>query len=239
MIIIPAIDIIEGKAVRLYQGDYDKKEFVGSNIFDIAKKFEEDGAKYIHLVDLDGAKSGRIINKKTIIKIAKELKIPIEVGGGIRNYNDIEELINHGVSRIILGTIALEDEKFVSEAIKKFGSKIAVGVDCKNGYICTNGWFKESKVKYIDFSKRMKKIGVENIILTDISKDGTLTGVNTCMIKELKENVDINITASGGVRDYNDIRRLKDLDIYGVIVGKALYSGNIELSEAIDMCDSD
>lgn len=239
MIIIPAIDIIEGKAVRLYQGDYDKKEFVGSNIFDIAKKFEEDGAKYIHLVDLDGAKSGRIINKKTIIKIAKELKIPIEVGGGIRNYNDIEELINHGVSRIILGTVALEDEKFVSEAIKKFGSKIAVGVDCKNGYICTNGWFKESDVKYIDFSKRMKKIGVENIILTDISKDGTLTGVNTYMIKELKENVDINITASGGVRDYNDIRRLKDLDIYGVIVGKALYSGNIELSEAIDMCDSD
>lgn len=239
MIIIPAIDIIEGKAVRLYQGDYDKKEFVGSNIFDIAKKFEEDGAKYIHLVDLDGAKSGRIINKKTIIKIAKELKIPIEVGGGIRNYNDIEELINHGVSRIILGTVALEDEKFVSEAIKKFGSKIAVGVDCKNGYICTNGWFKESNVKYIDFSKRMKKIGVENIILTDISKDGTLTGVNTYMIKELKENVDINITASGGVRDYNDIRRLKDLDIYGVIVGKALYSGNIELSEAIDMCDSD
>lgn len=239
MIIIPAIDIIEGKAVRLYQGDYDKKEFVGSNIFDIAKKFEEDGAEYIHLVDLDGAKSGRIINKKTIIKIAKELKIPIEVGGGIRNYNDIEELINHGVSRIILGTVALEDEKFVSEAIKKFGSKIAVGVDCKNGYICTNGWFKESDVKYIDFSKRMKKIGVENIILTDISKDGTLTGVNTYMIKELKENVDINITASGGVRDYNDIRRLKDLDIYGVIVGKALYSGNIELSEAIDMCDSD
>lgn len=239
MIIIPAIDIIGGKAVRLYQGDYDKKEFVGSNIFDIAKKFEEDGAKYIHLVDLDGAKSGRIINKKTIIKIAKELKIPIEVGGGIRNYNDIEELINHGVSRIILGTVALEDEKFVSEAIKKFGSKIAVGVDCKNGYICTNGWFKESNVKYIDFSKRMKKIGVENIILTDISKDGTLTGVNTYMIKELKENVDINITASGGVRDYNDIRRLKDLDIYGVIVGKALYSGNIELSEAIDMCDSD
>lgn len=239
MIIIPAIDIIGGKAVRLYQGDYDKKEFVGSNIFDIAKKFEEDGAEYIHLVDLDGAKSGRIINKKTIIKIAKELKIPIEVGGGIRNYNDIEELINHGVSRIILGTVALEDEKFVSEAIKKFGSKIAVGVDCKNGYICTNGWFKESNVKYIDFSKRMKKIGVENIILTDISKDGTLTGVNTYMIKELKENVDINITASGGVRDYNDIRRLKDLDIYGVIVGKALYSGNIELREAIDMCDSD
>lgn len=236
MIIIPAIDIIDGKAVRLYQGDYNKKEFIGSNIFDIAKKFEEDGAEYIHLVDLDGAKSGKIINKKTIMKLAKQLNVPIEVGGGIRNYNDIEELINHGVSRIILGTVALEDEKFLSELVKDFGSKIAVGVDCKKGYVCTNGWFEESKIHYIDFSKKMKEIGVGNIILTDISKDGTLTGVNISMIKELKKSVDINITASGGVKDYYDIKELKELNIYGVIVGKALYSGNIELNKAIDLC---
>lgn len=236
MIIIPAIDIIDGKAVRLYQGDYNKKEFVGSNIFDIAKKFEKDGAEYIHLVDLDGAKSGSIINKNTIIKIAKELRIPVEVGGGIRNYNDIEDLINCGVSRIILGTSALEDEKFLVKAIENFGSKIAVGVDCKKGYVCTKAWFEESKIHYIDFSKKMEEIGVKNIILTDISKDGTLTGVNTSMIEELKENIDINITASGGVKDYYDIKKLNELDIYGVIVGKALYSGNIELNKAIDLC---
>lgn len=236
MIIIPAIDIVDGKAVRLYQGNYDKKEVVGTNIFDIAKKFEQDGAEYIHLVDLDGAKSGSIINKKTIIKIAKELNVPIEVGGGIRNYNDIEELINCGVSRIILGTAALEDEKFLVKAIENFRSKIAVGVDCKKGYVCTKGWFEESKIHYIDFSKKMEEVGVKNIILTDISKDGTLTGVNTSMIEELKRNIDINITASGGVKDYCDIKKLKELNIYGVIVGKALYSGNIELNKAIDLC---
>ena len=236
MIIIPAIDIIGGKAVRLYQGDYNKKEVVGSDIFNIAKNFEKDGAEYIHLVDLDGAKKGKVINKKIITKLAKELSVPIEVGGGIRNYSDIEELINHGVSRIILGTVAVEDEEFVSKAVNDFGSKIAVGADCKKGYICTNGWLEESKVHYIDFCTRMKSIGVENIILTDISKDGTLTGTNTSMIKELKRNIDIKITASGGVRDYYDIKKLKELDIYGVIVGKALYSGNIELDRAIELC---
>lgn len=237
MIIIPAIDIIGGKAVRLYQGDYKKKEVVGNDILHIAKDFEKNGAKYIHLVDLDGAKKGKLVNKKIILNLAKELTIPIEVGGGIRTYSEVEELINHGVSRVILGTAALEDEKFISAVIKDFGDKIAVGVDCKKGYICTKGWLEESDVHYIDFCKRMESIGVKNVILTDISKDGTLEGTNISMVKQLKSYVSINITASGGVRDYYDIKKLKDLDIYGVIIGKALYSGNVELKKAIELCN--
>lgn len=238
MIVIPAIDIIGGKAVRLYQGDYKKKQFIGNDIMSIAKGFEKDGAKYIHLVDLDGAKKGRLINKKIIIKLAKELSIPIEVGGGIRNYKEVEDLINHGVSRVILGTAAMdENDKFISEVVKDFRDKIAVGVDCKKGYVCTNGWLKESNVHYIDFCERMVSIGVKNIILTDISKDGTLTGTNISMVKQLKEHVSINITASGGVKDYYDIKKLKELDIYGIIIGKALYSDNIELKKAIELCN--
>ena len=236
MIIIPAIDIIGGKAVRLYQGDYRKKEVVGNDIFDIAKGFEKSGAKYIHLVDLDGAKKGKLVNKKIILNLAKELTIPIEVGGGIRNYKEVEELINHGVSRVILGTAALEDEEFVSSVVRDFGDKIAVGVDCKKGYICTRGWLEESNVHYIEFCKRMENIGAKNIILTDISKDGTLEGTNISMVNQLKEYVSVNIIASGGVKDYYDIKKLNDLDIYGVIIGKALYSGNIDLKEAINLC---
>ena len=236
MIIIPAIDIIGGKGVRLYQGDYRKKEVVGNDIFDIAKGFEKSGAKYIHLVDLDGAKKGKLVNKKIILNLAKELTIPIEVGGGIRNYKEVEELINHGVSRVILGTAALEDEEFVSSVVRDFGDKIAVGVDCKKGYICTRGWLEESNVHYIEFCKRMENIGAKNIILTDISKDGTLEGTNISMVKQLKEYVSVNIIASGGVKDYYDIKKLNDLDIYGVIIGKALYSGNIDLKEAINLC---
>lgn len=236
MIIIPAIDIIGGKAVRLYQGDYKKKEVVGNDIFDIAKGFEKSGAKYIHLVDLDGAQKGKLVNKKIILNLAKELTIPIEIGGGIRNYKEVEELINHGVSRVILGTAALEDEEFVSSVVRDFGDKIAVGVDCKKGYICTRGWLEESNVHYIEFCKRMENIGAKNIILTDISKDGTLEGTNISMVKQLKEYVSVNIIASGGVKDYYDIKKLNDLDIYGVIIGKALYSGNIDLKQAINLC---
>ena len=237
MIIIPAIDIIGGKAVRLYQGDYRKKEVVGNDILDIAKGFEKDGAQYIHLVDLDGAKKGKLVNKKIILNLAKQLTIPIEVGGGVRKYKEVEELINHGVSRVILGTVALEDEQFVSRVVRDFGDKIAVGVDCKKGYIYTKGWLEESNVHYIEFCKSMENIGVKNIILTDISKDGTLEGTNISMVKQLKEYVSVNITASGGVRDYYDIKKLNDLDLYGVIIGKALYSGNIDLKKAINLCN--
>ena len=236
MIIIPAIDIIDGKPVRLYQGDYNKKEVVGQDVLKIAKNFEIAGAEYIHLVDLEGAKKGKLINNKIIIEVAKSVNLPIEVGGGIRTYENIKCLIDNGISRVILGTVAVENLDFVKRALDKFGDKISIGVDCKNGYLCGRGWLKESKFNYIDFSKEMEKMGVDNIILTDISRDGTLQGVNIGMLKKLNENICMNITSSGGIAKIDDIRELKNLNIYGVIIGKALYSKHINLKEAIDLC---
>ena len=229
MIIIPAIDIIDGKPVRLYQGDYNKKEVVGQDVLKIAKNFEIAGAEYIHLVDLEGAKKGKLINNKIIIEVAKSVNLPIEVGGGIRTYENIKCLIDNGISRVILGTVAIENLDFVKRALDKFGDKISIGVDCKNGYLCGRGWLKESKFNYIDFSKEMEKMGVDNIILTDISRDGTLQGVNIGMLKKLNENICMNITSSGGIAKIDDIRELKNLNIYGVIIGKALYSKHINL----------
>ena len=236
MIIIPAIDIIDGKPVRLYQGDYNKKEVVGQDVLKIAKNFEIAGAEYNHLVDLEGAKKGKLINNKIIIEVAKSVNLPIEVGGGIRTYENIKCLIDNGISRVILGTVAIENLDFVKRALDKFGDKISIGVDCKNGYLCGRGWLKESKFNYIDFSKEMEKMGVDNIILTDISRDGTLQGVNIGMLKKLNENICMNITSSGGIAKIDDIRELKNLNIYGVIIGKALYSKHINLKEAIDLC---
>lgn len=236
MIIIPAIDIIDGKPVRLYQGDYNKKEVVGQDVLKIAKNFEIAGAEYIHLVDLEGAKKGKLINNKIIIEVSKSVNLPIEVGGGIRTYENIKCLIDNGISRVILGTVAIENLDFVKRALDKFGDKISIGVDCKNGYLCGRGWLKESKFNYIDFSKEMEKMGVDNIILTDISRDGTLQGVNIGMLKKLNENICMNITSSGGIAKIDDIRELKNLNIYGVIIGKALYSKHINLKEAIDLC---
>lgn len=235
MIIIPAIDIIEQKPVRLYQGNYEKKEIVGQSVLDIARGFERAGAKYIHLVDLDGAKDGRLINKEIIINVAKSINIPIEVGGGIRSYDDVKYLVDNGVSRIILGTMAIENKDALKEIITDFKDKIAIGVDCRNGYLCTRGWIKKSNINYIEFSRDMEYLGIKNIIVTDISKDGTLMGSNIEMLKELQKEVNIKITASGGVRDIHDIKKLKEINIYGVIIGKALYSGNINLKKAIEV----
>lgn len=233
MIIIPAIDIIDGKPVRLYKGDYSKKEIVGKNVLDIAKEFEHLGSRYIHIVDLDGAKSGKLINLDTILKISKEVKTPIEVGGGIRDLESIDRLILGGISRIILGTSAIEDKDFLREALKKYGDKIAVGIDCKDEYVCGKGWFDKSSIKYIEFAKEMEDLGVKNIIFTDISKDGTLEGPNISMLKKLKDSVSIAITASGGIRDIENIKELKELNLYAVIIGKAIYSNTLSLSEAI------
>lgn len=235
MIIIPAIDIIDGKPVRLYKGDYNKKEIVGNNVLELAKSFEKYGAEYIHLVDLEGAKEGRLINKRIIIKIANKIETPIEVGGGVRTYEDVKCLIESGISRVILGTAAIEDIEFVKKSVASFGTKIAVAVDCKNGYLFGRGWLEESKLHFIDFSKSMESIGVDTIILTDIDKDGTLMGSNIHMLRELSKAVNINIIASGGIKDLEDIKRIKKLNIYGAILGKALYSGKINLREAIEL----
>ena len=235
MIIIPAIDIIDGKPVRLYQGDYNKKEIVAEDILETAKKFESLGAEYIHLVDLDGAKKGELVNGEVIIKVANSVNVPVEVGGGIRTFETIKYLIDNGVSRVILGTSAMEDEELVKKDIAAYKDKIAVGIDCKDGYACGRGWLEKSSLYYIDFAKKLKELGVETVIVTDISKDGTLEGPNVEMLKKLKEEVDINITASGGIRDIKNIKDLNDMDIYGAITGKAIYAETLSLEEAIKL----
>lgn len=233
MIILPAIDIRGGNAVRLYKGNYSKEEVVAKSVLETAKKFEDLGAEYIHLVDLDGAKSGLAINHEKIIKVANTLNIPIQVGGGIRSIETIDNLILNGVSRVILGTAAIKNNNLLKKAVEKYGEKIAVGVDCIDGYLCTDGWLEKSEYSYIDFCSKMKKIGVETIIVTDISKDGTLEGTNIEMIRELQKAVNVKIIASGGVKNIEDIKALKKLDIYGVITGKAIYSKNLNIVEAI------
>lgn len=233
MIILPAIDIIDGKPVRLYQGDYNKKEIVAYDIFETAKSFERVGADYIHLVDLDGAKSGGNENHELVIRIAKELNIPVELGGGIRSLDTIKHLLENGVSRVILGTIAIEDENLLKTAVDTYGEKIAVGIDCKDGKVYGRGWLEGSNLDYLDFAKKMENIGVKNIIVTDISKDGTLQGANVEMLKKLKSTVDIDITASGGVRDLDNIKELMEIDLYGAITGKAIYAETLSLEEAI------
>ncbi|MFL0250372.1 1-(5-phosphoribosyl)-5-[(5-phosphoribosylamino)methylideneamino]imidazole-4-carboxamide isomerase [Clostridium neuense] len=233
MIILPAIDIREGKCVRLYKGIFEKSEIVAESPVKTAKSFEEAGAEYIHVVDLDGALKGEVVNIKAVKNIVKNVKVPIELGGGVRTIETIDKLIEIGVKRVILGTAALNDKIFVKEAVRKYDDKIAVGIDAKDGFVAVNGWLDISKVNYIEFAKLMEYIGVKNIILTDISKDGTLEGPNFSMLQRLKESVKCNITASGGIKSIDDILKLNDMNLYGTIVGKAIYSGNVNLKKAI------
>lgn len=239
MLILPAIDILNKQPVRLYQGDYQKKEVVGQSVLSLAKRFAKMNAKYLHLVDLDGAKEGQPINQDLIIEVAKTLDIPIEVGGGIRSLDDITYYLNQGVARVILGTGAIEDKQLLITAVKRYKDQIAVGIDCKNGYVYGHGWLKESKIEYIDFARELEKIGVKTIIVTDISKDGTLSGANIEMLSELKKQVSIHIIASGGIKNIEDIKRLKEMDMYGAITGKAIYHGSLDLKEALDICKED
>lgn len=233
MLILPAIDIIDGKPVRLYQGDYARKEVVGQSVLEIAKTFEQEGAQFIHMVDLDGAKSGKQENAKWICQVVQEISVPVEVGGGIRSLDDIQMYLESGVERVILGTAALSDPDLLEQAIRMYPSQIAVGIDCKEGKVCGSGWLSCSDVDYLDFARKMEEIGVQTIIFTDISKDGTLQGPNLEMLKRLKDTVSIQIIASGGIRDLSHIQALRKLDIYGVITGKALYAHTLDLKEAI------
>ena len=233
MVIIPAIDIIDGKAVRLYQGDYNKKDNMQGEVLDIAKSFKEAGAKLIHLVDLDGAKEGKLINKDLILKVVNDLNIDVEVGGGIRTFEDIKALIDGGARRVILGTIAIEDKDLLRKVVDDFKEKIAVAIDFKDGYIHTKGWLNKSEIYYKDLIKELEVIGVKNIIVTDITKDGTLLGPNIEIMKELSEFTSIDITSSGGIKNLENIIELNKLNIYGCIVGKAIYSKDVNLKEAI------
>lgn len=235
MMIFPAMDLRNGNCVRLYQGEFSTSQVVGENPIDIALQFKKQGAEYIHIVDLEGALKGELANLDVIKGVIKETGLPIQLGGGIRNINTIEKLIEEGVTRVILGTAALNNPPMVKEAVRNFGEKIAVGIDARDGYVAIEGWIKVSKVQYIDFAKTMEDIGVKTIIFTDISRDGTLTGPNLEATGMLNDQVSCDIIASGGMKGIEDIKKLTAMNMYGAIIGKALYSKSINLKEAIDL----
>ena len=235
MNIFPAIDIVKGCAVRLYKGDYDQMTIYSENPAEIAKDFEAAGAKYIHLVDLEGAKDGTTPNIDTVRNIRTQSNLFIEIGGGIRSMDTIRTYLNAGVNRIILGTAAVNDETFLKEAVNTYGDKIAVGVDIKDGYVAIKGWTEKSAFTGMEFCKKMQDLGVKTIICTDISKDGAMKGTNRELYKKLSEEFSINIVASGGVSSIDDIKALANMNLYGAIIGKAYYTGAIDLREALEV----
>lgn len=234
MILFPAIDIKNGKCVRLTQGDYNKEKIYNDSPVEVAADWEKQQAAYLHIVDLDGAKTGVSINKASIEAISKQASIPIQLGGGIRSMSVIQEYITAGVDRVIIGTAAINDKAFLREAVDAYGSKIAVSIDARNGYVATNGWTSTSTVKAIDLVKELESLGVETIVYTDILKDGMLQGPNFKELQEINEATTMNVIASGGISSPADVEKLKSLDLYGAIIGKALYDGTMNFKDLLD-----
>ena len=237
MLIYPAIDLYGGKAVRLYKGDYAQMTVYNEHPEEVAQDFKNAGAKCIHLVDLEGAKTGETPNIETVLKIKKTTGLFCEIGGGIRSMEVIDRYVSAGVDRVILGTAAVTDPGFVEAAVEKYGEKIAVGVDIKDGFVAIKGWTEKSEFGAMEFTGRMQDIGVKTLICTDISKDGAMQGANHALYKELSERFDMQIIASGGVSSMEDVKKLAALDIHGAIIGKAYYTGAIDLKEAIGVAE--
>ena len=235
MIILPAIDIYRGQCVRLVKGDFQTSHKVADNYLETALSFDNDGAEWIHMVDLDGAKEGRKVNSRIFTEVAEKTGLKVELGGGIRSMDDISYYINKGIDRIILGSVAIDNPALVGEAVKKYGGKIAVGIDAQDGFVKTSGWISDSKANFIETAKQMEDMGVEVIIYTDISRDGTLSGPNLLHLNQLKNSISSKIIASGGIRDIEDIKKLAQLDLYGAICGKSIYNGTLNLKEAIEI----
>lgn len=238
MIIFPAIDLRGGKCVRLIQGDFDKETVYSDDPGATALRWQAAGAKYLHVVDLDGARAGTPRNVDAIKKILDAVAIPIEVGGGIRTLEDAARLLNLGVQRIILGSVAVENPRIVSEAVARFGERVVVGIDARNGLVAVHGWERSSNVEAAELAKQIVAAGVRTIIYTDISKDGMLSGVDTEAFVKLAEESGAEVIASGGVRSIEDIRSLKIAGVAGVIVGKAIYTGSLDLRAAIDVAEA-
>ena len=235
MELFPAIDLIGGCAVRLVKGDYAQKTVYSDNPAEVARSFAAAGAKYLHVVDLEGAKDGGTPNLETIQNIVENGGLLVEVGGGIRSEEVIKKYLDAGVFRVILGTAAVQNPLFLEEMVQKYGEKIAVGVDIKDGMVAIKGWTEVSQESCFDFCEKLQKIGVKTIICTDISKDGLLSGTNLELYKELSEKFSVDIVASGGVTTLDDVKKLADMGMYGAILGKALYTGNIDLKAAVEL----
>ena len=235
MYLYPAIDLVQGKAVRLFKGDYAQMTVYSEDPVSVAKEFQAAGSKHIHLVDLEGAKSGVPENLETIRKILAETDLFVEVGGGIRNLQTVKTYLNAGVNRVILGTAAVTDPVFLEEALQQYGEKIAVGVDLKDGFVAIKGWTETSDLTADAFFSRMEALGVKTIICTDISRDGAMKGTNRDLYKDLSSRYAIDLIASGGVSSLEDVRALAAMDLHGAIIGKAYYIGAINLKEAMEV----
>ena len=235
MIIFPAIDLYDRKAVRLYKGDYQNMTVYSENPIEIARDFEAAGATHIHMVDLEGARDGTTPNLDIVAQVARETGLFVEIGGGIRSMETIKKYADAGVKRVILGTAAINDEAFLRAAVEKYGSLISVGADVKDGYIAIRGWLEKSQLTLDDFVVRMLNVGVRHIICTDISKDGAMRGTNLELYRQLSEKYELDITASGGVSSLDDVRQLRAMELYGAIIGKAYYTGDIKLAEALEV----
>lgn len=236
MILFPAIDLFEGKAVRLYKGDYAKMTVYSEHPEEIARDFTACGATHIHLVDLEGARSGETPNLDTVLKIRENTGLFCEIGGGIRSMEIVERYLSAGLDRVILGTAAIENENFLRRAVEKYGDKIATGADIRDGYVSVKGWTEQSGVTLEAFCEKMEEIGVSTVICTDISRDGAMRGTNREMYRMLSKKYRLNITASGGVSTLEDVRSLRAMNLYGTIIGKAYYTGDINLKEAVEVC---
>lgn len=235
MLIYPAIDLYEGKAVRLFKGDYAQMTVYSNDPPVLAEDFAGCGATHMHIVDLEGAKTGRTPNMKTILEIKERGGLFCQVGGGIRSMEVVDRYLGAGLDRVILGTAAVTESGFVERAVEKYGERIAVGIDIKDGFVAIRGWTEKSYWNAFDFCHKMQNIGVETLICTDISKDGAMSGTNHELYGRLMKSFDMNIIASGGVSSVEDIRRLADVGLYGAIVGKAYYTGSIDLGKAIEV----
>lgn len=234
MILFPAIDIRGGKCVRLKQGDYAQETVYHESPSEVAKEWERQGAEYIHVVDLDGAKTGDSLNAEAIREITKAVKIPVQVGGGIRSMETIDSLIASGVSRVIIGTAAIQNPSFVEEAVAKYAGKIAVSIDARNGFVATDGWTETTDVKAVKLLRWLEGVGVKTVVYTDIMKDGMLQGPNFDELYVMSKASDMDIIASGGVSTNLDIDKLKMMNLYGAIIGKALYEGNLSLETVLE-----
>lgn len=237
MYIFPAIDLYDGKAVRLYKGDYAQMTVYSENPIEIARDFEAAGARFIHMVDLEGARDGSTPNLSIVADVAKNTSLLVEIGGGIRDMETVEKYLSAGVSRVILGTAAVNNEAFLREAVAKHGERIAVGADVKDGYIAIKGWLEQSAYTLEAFMEKMQSLGVTTVICTDISKDGAMKGTNRQLYRDLSRKFSMDIVASGGVSDMEDIRALTAMNLHGAIIGKAYYTGAINLAEAISAAE--
>lgn len=235
MIILPAIDIKDGNCVRLFKGDYATVEKVAESPYIAAQCFAEAGAEWMHMVDLDGAKDAKLVNADLIADVAKSSGLSVEVGGGIRDMKAVDYYLSRGIDRVILGSAAVKDQQFVIDAVNNYGDRIVVGIDAKDGMVRAEGWLDNSDINYIELAKRMEDVGVRTIVFTDIDQDGTLAGPNLKQLDDLVHQVNCNVIASGGVAVLKDILNLAELDVYGAISGKAIYTGKLDLKQAIEM----